>query len=130
MKDPNFGVAFTVGKFIIYWYAILMALGIAVAMIITDRRAKGRKLPKDIALDLCILGVPFGIIGARVFACLSGTVAWSSFLDLTRSGLSFFGGVVFAALAMLMYLKLKKANVGEMLDAAAPGVFAGIGIAA
>ena len=129
MKDPNFGIAFTVGKFNIYWYAILLALGIAVALGITDRRAKRQALPKDIALDLCILGVPFGILGGRAFACLSGMVKWADFFDLTTPGLSFFGGIVFAALAMLVYLKLKKADVGEMLDAAAPGAFIGVGIA-
>ena len=129
MKDPNFEIAFTIGKYTIYWYAILLALGIAAAMLITDRRTKGRALPKDIALDLCILGVPFGILGARVFACLAGAVAWGDFFDLTRSGLSFFGGIIFAALAMLVYLKLRKAGVGEVLDAAAPGAFVGIGIA-
>lgn len=129
MKDPNFDVAFSIGQFNIYWYAILLAVGIAVAMLMTDRRAKGRDVPKDIALDLCILGVPFGIVGARLFACLSGQVTWGDFFDLTRSGLSFFGGIILAAVAILMYLRLRKVNLGEMLDIAAPGVFAGIGIA-
>ncbi len=129
MKSPDFNVAFTIGRFTIYWFAILLAMGIAVAVLITDRRSRGRALLKDIALDLCILGVPTGILGARLFACLAGTVAWSDFFDLTRSGLSFFGGAIFAALAILVYLKLRKVSVGEMLDAAAPGLFAGIGIA-
>ena len=129
MKDPHFDVAFTIGKYTIYWYAILLALGIAAAMLITDRRTRGRQLPKDVALDLCILGVPFGVLGARLFACLSGVVKWTDFFDLTRSGLSFFGGIILAALAMVVYLKLRKADVGEMADAAAPGTFAGIGIA-
>lgn len=129
MKDPNFEIAFTIGKYHLYWYAILLALGIAAAVGITDRRARGRQLPKDIALDLCILGVPFGILGARLFACLSGAVAWETFFDLTRSGLSFFGGIIFASLAMLVYLKRRKADVGELLDAAAPGALAGIAIA-
>ena len=128
MKDPNFNIAFSIGKIHIYWFAILLALGISAAMMITDKRAKARDLPKDIALDLCLLGVPIGALGARLFACLSGTVAWSQFFDLTHPGLSFFGGVIFAALASLVYLLLRKVNVGEMLDAAAPGVFAGIGI--
>lgn len=128
MKDPHFDIAFSIGSFTIYWYAILMALGIAVAMLISDRRAKRRAVPKDIALDLCILGVPFGVLGARAFACLSGVVSWSKFFDLTRPGLSFFGGLLFAALVMLAYLRLKKVSVGEMLDVAAPGAFAGIAI--
>lgn len=128
MKDPNFDIAFTIGKFNIYWYAILLAAGIAAALIITDRRSKGRNVTKDIALDLCILGVPFGVLGARLFACISGAVAWSDFFDLTRSGLSFFGGLIAATLAILMYLSLRKVDLGEMLDIAAPGVFVGIGI--
>ena len=130
MKGPNFDVAFSVGKFTIYWYAVLMALGIAAAVLIADHRSKKRQVPKDIALDLCILGVPTGVLGARLFACLSGTVAWSEFFDLTQPGLSFFGGAVFAAMAILVYLMLRKVSVGEMLDIAAPGVFAGIGIIA
>ena len=93
MKSPDFDIAFSIGKFHIYWYALLLALGIAAAMMITDRRTKGRNVPKDIALDLCILGVPFGILGARVFACLSGAVRWSDFLDLTSSGLSLLRGL-------------------------------------
>lgn len=129
MKDPDFDIAFSIGRFHIYWYAILLAASIAAAMMITDRRAKGRDVPKDISLDLCILGVPFGIVGARLFTCLAGQVAWVDFLDLTRSGLSFFGGVIFSALAILVYLKLRKVDLGEVLDMAAPGVFAGIGIA-
>ena len=128
MKDPNFDIAFSIGGFNIYWYAILLAAGIAAAMLITDIRAKGRKVPKDIALDMCILGVPFGVLGARLFSCLSGAVDWASFFDLTRSGLSFFGGLVFAALAILTYLKLRKVSLDEMLDVAAPGTFVGIGI--
>ena len=110
MKDPDFDIAFSIGRFHIYWYAILLAAGIAAAMMITDRRAKRRDVPKDISLDLCILGVPFGIVGARLFACLAGQVAWVDFLDLTRSGLSFFGGVIFSALAILVYLKLRKVD--------------------
>ena len=99
MKDPDFDIAFSIGGFNIYWYAILLAVGIAAAMMITDRRTKGRSVPKDIALDLCILGVPFGVLGARLFGCLSGAVAWSDFFDLSRKGMSLFGGVILAALS-------------------------------
>ena len=33
MKDPNFDIAFSFGKFNIYWYAILLAAGIAAAIL-------------------------------------------------------------------------------------------------
>lgn len=128
MKDPNFDILFSIGRFHIYWYAILLVAGIVAGMMITDRRAKSREVPGDIALDLCILGVPFGVLGGRLFRCLSGSIPWSSFFDLTRSGLSFFGSVIFASSAILVYLKHRKISVGEMLDIAAPGVFAAIAI--
>jgi len=129
MRSPDFNIAFSIGSFHVYWYAILLALGIAVAMFISDRRARSRQIPKDIALDLCILGVPFGVLGARLFACLGGEVAWANFFDLTRPGLSFFGGLASAALAILVYLRLRKVPVGEMTDIAAPGAFAGLAVA-
>lgn len=129
MKDPHFDVAFSYGRFTVYWYAILLAAGIAVATIITDRRTKGRNVPKDLALDLCILGVPCGLVGARLFACLSGAVAWADFFDLTRVGLSYFGGAFLAAAAILTYVALRKVPVGEALDILAPGVFVGIAVA-
>ena len=128
MTGPNFDVAFSIAGYKIYWYAILLAAGIAVSMLFTDRRSRGKEVPKDIALDLCILGVPFGVLGARLFACVSGQVAWENFFDLTRSGLSFFGGMILAALAIFVYLRLRKVTIGEILDIASPGVFAGIGI--
>ncbi|MBQ9923762.1 MAG: prolipoprotein diacylglyceryl transferase, partial [Clostridia bacterium] len=129
MRSPDFEIAFSIGKFHVYWYAILLAVGIAVAMFVMDLRSKGRSVPKDIALDLCILGMPFGALGARLFACLCHEVAWKDFFDLTRPGLSFFGGLIFAAAAILVYLGLRKVSLGEMTDIAAPGVFAGLGIA-
>ena len=129
MKDPDFDILFSIGGFHVYWYAVLLVVGILAAMMISDRRAKGRAVPQDIALDLCILGVPFGVVGGRLFACLSGTVAWNGFFDLTRAGLSFFGSVLFAGAAILVYLKLRKFPVGEILDLIAPGGFAAIGIA-
>lgn len=80
MKDPDFDIAFSIGRFHIYWYAILLAAGIAAAMMITDRRAKRRDVPKDISLDLCILGVPFGIVGLGCSPALPvrwpGLISW------------------------------------------------------
>ena len=38
-------------------------------------------------------------------------------------------GILFAAAAILVYLGLRKVSLGEMTDIAAPGVFAGLGIA-
>ena len=128
MRSPGFEIAFSIGNFQIYWYAILLAAGIAAAMFITDLRARRRDVPKDIALDICILGVPCGVLGARLFACLCGQVAWQDFFDLSRPGLSFFGGLILAAAAILVYLRLRKVSLAEMTDIAAPGVFTGVGI--
>ena len=130
MTRPDFDIAFSIGSFHVYWYALLVVAGIAAAMLLTDRRVQKRPLPKEISLDLCILGVPFGVLGARLFACLFGSVSWSRFFDLSYPGLSLFGGLSFAAGAILLYLALRKADISELLDAAAPGVFLGLGIRA
>ena len=95
MKDPNFDIAFSIAGFNIYWYAILLALGIAVAVMIADRRARGREVPKDIALDLCILGVPsirefalpiiVGILSGVYSANMINGYVWA-FLEEKRRG--------------------------------------------
>ena len=46
MKDPNFAIAFTIGKYTIYWYAVLLVLGIVAALVILDRRTRGGLFPR------------------------------------------------------------------------------------
>ena len=129
MKGENFDVAFSIGSFTVYWYALLLALGIAAGVTIMDLIARKRKLAKDVALDLCILSVPCGLIGARLFACLSGQVPFKYFINLTFGGFNLYGALLLCFIACYIYTRIRKIGFCPVLDAAAPGLFLGIGIA-
>ncbi|MEP7168468.1 MAG: prolipoprotein diacylglyceryl transferase family protein [Bacteroidota bacterium] len=74
---------------------------------------------------IVFLAAIWGIIGARVFSILE---YFQDFLDdpigtlLSMSGLTFYGGLVFAAIAILYYTRKRGVKTVYMLDAAAPAL--------
>ena len=64
MTNPD-RVAFTLFGRDIYWYGILMAAGILIAIWLADKEEKRKGLPKDTILDACLYMIPLGILCAR-----------------------------------------------------------------
>ncbi|HOF94676.1 MAG TPA: prolipoprotein diacylglyceryl transferase, partial [Clostridia bacterium] len=60
MVNPD-RVAFTVFGKEIYWYGILMATGIIIAVWLAMREAKRKEMQEDTILDLCLVIIPCGI---------------------------------------------------------------------
>lgn len=124
----SFNVAVNCGSFLLPWNAIMLALGILVAVVVTELVVKKRKLYKDLALDACIVGIPCGIIGGRLFSALSGKIAFSAFFDLSQTGMNLPGALLFAAIGIVIYARLKKLDRWEVLDAIMPGAFFGLAV--
>src|SRR5690554_2524722 len=60
-------VAFQLGPISIYWYGVIIATGVLLALILANREGKRLGLPKDTFTDLLMWAVPFAIIGARAY---------------------------------------------------------------
>ena len=60
-------VAFTLFGKDIYWYGVLMAVGIILAVLLANREEKRKKLPSDIIIDMCLVIIPCGVVGARLY---------------------------------------------------------------
>ncbi|HEY4064250.1 MAG TPA: prolipoprotein diacylglyceryl transferase family protein [Puia sp.] len=81
--------------------------------------------PHDRVGDLTIFAFIFGFIGAKVFNSLE---TWSDFVKdpigslIGFSGLTFYGGLICAALAIWYYAKKKGIGFWHLNDAAAPGL--------
>ena len=69
MKLPD-RVAFSVFGKDIYWYGVLMACGIIVAVLIAMLEEKRKKLKKDTVIDMCLVIIPCGVVGARLYYVL------------------------------------------------------------
>jgi phosphatidylglycerol---prolipoprotein diacylglyceryl transferase len=86
---------------------------------------KIRVWPHDRVGDLTIFAFIFGFIGAKVFNSLE---TWSDFVKdpfgslFSFSGLTFYGGLICAAVAIWVYARRKGIGFWYLNDAAAPGL--------
>lgn len=122
-------VAFTIFGINIMWYALLITTGVVVALAVTNFNTKNKKfnMKFDDVLDAFLWAFPLAIIFARLYYVV---FEWSSYKDnpisifnIRQGGLAIHGGLIGAAIGVLIYKKLsKKTNryVLELADAAAP----------
>ncbi|HEY5462260.1 MAG TPA: prolipoprotein diacylglyceryl transferase family protein [Hanamia sp.] len=81
--------------------------------------------PHDRVGDIVIFALVFGIIGAKIFDNLEN---WDRFISdpignlIAPSGLTFYGGLIFAAIAILIYARKKGIGLLYLVDAAAPAL--------
>ena len=81
--------------------------------------------PHDRVGDLVIFALVFGIIGAKLFDNFEN---WDRFIQnpignlLSPSGLTFYGGLICATIAILIYARKKGINLLHLVDSAAPAL--------
>lgn len=86
---------------------------------------KIRIWPHDRVGDIVILALVFGIIGAKLFDNLEN---WDRFIEnpignlLSPSGLTFYGGLICATIAILLFARKKGIKIVHLIDAAAPAL--------
>jgi phosphatidylglycerol---prolipoprotein diacylglyceryl transferase len=91
----------------------------------TPERRSVRIWPHDRVGDIIILGLIFGILGAKLFDNLEN---WSEFIKdpighiFSASGLTFYGGLILAAIAICWYAYTKGIKIKHLVDAAAPAL--------
>lgn len=84
---------------------------------------KIRVWPHERVGDITILAAIFGFVGAKIFDNLEN---WDRFIQnpienlLSPSGLTFYGGLICATIAILWFARKKKISIRHLVDAAAP----------
>jgi prolipoprotein diacylglyceryltransferase len=92
---------------------------------------KIRIWPHDRVGDLVIFAAIFGFLGAKIFNSLE---TWDEFIQnpvqslISFSGLTFYGGLIVAALAIWYYARRHKIGFWYLNDAAAPGLMLAYGL--
>ena len=119
-------VAFTLFGIDIMWYGILMATGMVLGVFIALREAKRLGIKEDDILNLAIIAIPCGLIGARLYYVIfnwsyySGNI--SEILNFRGGGMSIHGGLLGGVLAGYIYTKVKKLNFFKMADCVVLGI--------
>lgn len=113
----------------VYWYGIIIALGIVLAFAYFLWRAtKYEHIREDDCYNIALFTVPVAIIGARFLYVITNLDQypdlWSA-ISIWNGGIAIYGAVIFGALTILIYCKVRKLMVLRVLDAAAPAVMIG-----
>lgn len=131
--DP-FEVTRHIGEnFKVYWYGIIITLGIISAFIYAMYRAKNERVDQDKLIDVALWTVIMGVVGARLYYVifeLDSFIAKSDgvwdflkhVVNVREGGLGIYGGIICGAAGVIISAKLKKINVFRLLDMAGPGV--------
>ncbi len=120
-------VAFTLFGKDVYWYGVIIMLGVLVAFIHAYLRTKQEGIKGDDIFDVGFFTVMIGVIGARMYYVLTtlDTGHYKSFLDVIaiwEGGLAIYGGIIGGALAIVAVCAVKKINTLKVMDTIAPGV--------
>lgn len=120
--------AFVIGDFAVYWYAILIAVGALLAVIYAMTQAKKYGIDPDKLLDLGIVGLFFGIIGARLYYVLFNIENYTSLaqvFNIRDGGLAIYGGLILGVLSAFIASRINKTRFLPSLDIAAGGFLIG-----
>jgi len=112
----------------IEWYAIIICVGILLAFFACDRLAKRFGVVSDHILDVLLISLPAGFVGARVWYILGDLDSFDSFMDMIavwNGGLAIYGGIFGGCLAAYFVCRFKKISFLNMLDLAAIGFMIG-----
>lgn len=126
--DPN-PVAFTAFGKPVYWYGIVIALGLVLAIAYGMRRSRQFGLQSDFIIDGVLVVLPAAIICARAYYCI---FYWQLYRDnpisvlyIWEGGLAIYGGVIGAVAAILLYAKARKTPALPVLDLVSLGLLIG-----
>lgn len=123
-------VAFSIFGLDVYWYGICIITGALIALFYGMKVAKKMGIKEDIILDGFIIGMLLGILGARLYYVI---FQWDLFKDnpitiLTdwrSGGLAIHGGIIAAAIFVVIYCKIRKVNPIKLGEIVAPGFLIG-----
>ncbi len=125
--NPSTG--FSLGSLYIRWYGVVIALGLCLAVIYACRRCKSFGLTEDNLIDGVLWVTPFAIICARIYYCV---FSWEQYaadpircLYIWEGGLAIYGGVIGAALGILVFCRVKKLKAPAVFDLVCLGFLIG-----
>ena len=136
IQFPSLGIEFnpsrliSIGSFTIYYYGIIIAVGLMLAVLYGWKRCRQFGIREDDLTDGVLWIVPFAIICARAYYVI---FKWEedyaddpiSMFYIWKGGLAIYGGVIGAAVGTLIHCKVKRIKVSAVLDLVAIGFLIG-----
>lgn len=124
-------IAFQFGSLTVTWYGVMMALAFVAGLWTASRRGLLEGVVPEKILDLGPWLIVGGILGARILyvatywqESFAGRPLVEVFM-VWRGGLVFYGGLIGAALAGMLYARVKQIPLWKLADILAPSIALG-----
>ena len=117
-------IAFSLGKINVYWYGILIAVSIVLGLILAKLRDKKFGVSFDDVEEFVLWAIPVSIIGARLYYV---AFSWDLYKDdllsifkVWNGGLAIYGGIIGAIITAVIFCRIKKIKILDLLDFVVP----------
>ena len=128
IPSPSQGV-WHIGPFPLRAYALCILAGVFVAVWWSDRRYRALGGPQETALDVALVAVPVGIVGARLYPVVTSPDAYFGpggdpvrIVQIWRGGLGIWGGVAAGLAAAAWLMRRRGLRLAPLTDAVAPAL--------
>ena len=127
-------VCFSIGEKHVYWYGVIIASGLLLALLFCLRQTKHYGVEEDDLYDLVIWGIPVGILGARAYYVIfylsrfqnaDGTLNFQKAIAIWDGGLAIYGAIIACMLMAFVLCRVKKLPMGAVTDVAVMGLLIG-----
>lgn len=125
-------IALRLGPIQVHWYGVIIASAVVIAVALAVREGQKRAIRPDDIYDMILWALPFTLIAARLYYVV---FQWSYYsqnpgeiIRIWDGGIAIYGGLIGAAIVVVLFCRSRFVPVWLMLDVAAPTVIMGQGI--
>lgn len=138
---PGLGLEFTINRVAIelfgrsiYWYGIIIASGLLLAMYLCGKWGKRFGITEDQITDMMLFAVPAALISVRAYYVIfnldlyrmeDGSLDWGAILRYSDGGLAIYGAIFSSVLVLLIFCKVKKISFLAFADLGVHGLLIG-----
>lgn len=126
MIDP---IAFSIGNININWYGLIISSALLLGFSLVIYRSKKTEIPSEFFLDFFIIGIPVGVIGARLYFVIFKLNYYLNHpLQITaiwKGGLAIHGAIIGGLLVLIILTKRRKLSFLKVVDILAPALILG-----
>ncbi len=124
-------VAFSIGGFNVYWYGILIAAGLLLAMAFAFHYSADFGINSDRLVDVVVIGTILAIVCARIAYVAMAPFEYESLwemIDIREGGIAIYGGIIGAFVFGGLAARWRKVPLLPLFDVVGMGFFIGQGI--
>ena len=118
-----------IGNIKIYWYSIMILLGVLIGSYIVLKESKRFNISKTKISDMLFYTIIFGIIGARLYYVIFNSDYYINnpidIIKVWEGGLAIHGGIIAGILYLIHYTKKNNLNTLLITDICVPGLLIG-----